>query len=311
MKKALKEQADAILKKHKAFGKSKSQAKMIGSTQFRQFTSVRSYNSTISTLATIAKNLGVSQIKEIDSVMAVKYLEQRKEQKSITKICSKEKDWQTLSQKTLDAERKALSVMLGKDLERIFSTQDKRNASRSYTNEQIENIKNAQSEKNKLCTEISRASGLRAIELLTIKRLDEDSKSTARNWRNDRFQGMEGVVYVVTGKGGLKREVMLTNELAKKLEAHRLEHPKTVYDRGVEIKSSYNLSGGQNFSESFGAASERTLGFSHGAHGLRHSYAQDRYFTLRHLGKSEKDAKAIVSQELGHFRPQIVEVYLR
>ncbi|MAD89034.1 MAG: integrase [Pseudoalteromonas sp.] len=311
MKKSLKNQADAMLKKHKAFGKSKAEAKMIGNTQFREFTSVRSYKNTVSTLSTIAKNIGVSQIKEIDSVMAAQYLQARREEVSITKICSKEKDWEILSQKTLDAERKALSVMLGKDLERVFTTQDKRKASRSYTNEQIENIKNAQSHKNKLCTELSRASGLRAVELLTIKRIDEDTKSNARKWRDDRFHGMEGVRYVVTGKGGLKREVLIPTELAKRLEEHRLDVPKKVYDREVEIKTFYDLSGGHKFSESFSAASKRTLGFSHGAHGLRHSYAQERYLTLRHLGKSERDAKAILSQELGHFRPQIVEVYLR
>lgn len=49
-------------------------------------------------------------------------------------------------------------------------------------------------------------------------------------------------------------------------------------------------------------AQKTELGFSHGAHGLRHGYAQSRLATLRELGLSDKDAKQIISQEMGHFR---------
>lgn len=57
-------------------------------------------------------------------------------------------------------------------------------------------------------------------------------------------------------------------------------------------------------------ASERALGYSNGAHGLRHSYAQDRYEQLaNHFPREE--VMRIISQELGHFRPEITEVYLR
>ncbi|MGH8490682.1 MAG: hypothetical protein ACREXS_17910 [Gammaproteobacteria bacterium] len=55
----------------------------------------------------------------------------------------------------------------------------------------------------------------------------------------------------------------------------------------------------------------RALGWSTGAHGLRHAYAQERMCELQAHGKSYNLARELVSQELGHFRGDIVEVYLR
>ena len=58
------------------------------------------------------------------------------------------------------------------------------------------------------------------------------------------------------------------------------------------------------------AASERVLGWSTGAHGLRHSYAQERMAELQ-ASLSRDAALTTVSQEMGHFRPEITETYLR
>ncbi|MVB79821.1 site-specific integrase, partial [Vibrio cholerae] len=74
------------------------------------------------------------------------------------------------------------------------------------------------------------------------------------------------------------------NHLAEKLEERRLDTPQQLSDRGVN--------------------------YSNGAHGLRHSYAQNRYEQLaNHFERI--DVMTIISQELGHFRPDITEVYLR
>ncbi|MDF5193233.1 site-specific integrase, partial [Vibrio parahaemolyticus] len=74
--------------------------------------------------------------------------------------------------------------------------------------------------------------------------------------------------------------------------------------------SHYNIAGGHKFSDAFSKASSRALGYSNGAHGLRHSYAQNRYEQLaNHFERI--DVMTIISQELGHFRPDITEVYLR
>ena len=61
---------------------------------------------------------------------------------------------------------------------------------------------------------------------------------------------------------------------------------------------------------SVSAASERALGWSTGAHGLRHSYAQERMAELQ-ASLSRDAALTTVSQEMGHFRPEITETYLR
>ena len=107
------------------------------------------------------------------------------------------------------------------------------------------------------------------------------------------------------------REVRIPYDLAKKLESLRLTIPKHIVDRNVHYKSHYAVTGGQSFSKSFSQASKATLSWSNGAHGLRHSYAQKRMDTIRAMGKSYNAALEIVSQELGHFRPSITEVYLR
>lgn len=73
----------------------------------------------------------------------------------------------------------------------------------------------------------------------------------------------------------------------------------------------YEIAGGKNWSNSFSAASKRELGWSHGAHGLRHSYAQNRMDELQQQGFLYQEALEIVSQEMGHFRASITEVYLR
>ncbi len=53
------------------------------------------------------------------------------------------------------------------------------------------------------------------------------------------------------------------------------------------------------------------LGRSTGAHGLRHSYAQERLDELQRAGLSQDLALTTVSQEMGHFRAEITETYLR
>jgi integrase len=109
----------------------------------------------------------------------------------------------------------------------------------------------------------------------------------------------------------LVREVVLPGELAARLEERRLDTPKTVTDRGIRYESRYDIGGGQRWSNSFSAAANRTLGWSEGAHGVRHSYAQERMQELQNQAVPYDKALETVSQEMGHFRPEITEVYLR
>ena len=168
-----------------------------------------------------------------------------------------------------------------------------------------------QSLHTQLSTEIAFNAGLRAFELLTIQKPNEASPSSHREWRDDLFKGREGVPYIVTGKGGLSRTVLLSHELSQRLEERRLAQPRVVEDRhSKKVTQFYDISGGHKFSRSFSKASTKALGWSNGAHGLRFSYAQRRMINRIQNGSYE-DAKYIVSQEMGHFRPDITERYLK
>ena len=118
-------------------------------------------------------------------------------------------------------------------------------------------------------------------------------------------------IYTVEGKGGLCREVAIDRNLAEKLEERRLDAPRTVYDREIRYQQHYDLGAGKQWSDSFSKAAERELGWTQGAHGLRHEYAQERMSTLQGMGYEYRDAMEVVSQEMGHFRPDITECYLR
>lgn len=216
-----------------------------------------------------------------------------------------------VSQKTLDLDRQAMQMHLGVKLDVVKSEKDTHYSTRSYSTAQVERIASAQSGRNSLATRIAHNAGLRAHELLTIRPAIERQASTHREWSSDRFAGRDGERYTVEGKGGLVREVLLSRELARQLEMTRLAEPRQVTDRGVNYIQHYDIGGGRAWSQSFSAASQRELGFSNGAHGLRHSYAQERMEELQRNGMNYDDAKGTVAQEVGHFDKETTEAYLR
>ena len=226
---------------------------------------------------------------------------------------------ETVGQKTLDMERQAIQAMmqhltgklpLSATLPVIRSEHEQTLRSRAYTPEQVNRISSAQNEHNALATLIAHAAGLRAHELLTLRphteRPSDERPATPTKWA-----GREGELYTVQGKGGLIRDVLIPHNLAQQLESRRLESPRHITDRGVNYLSYYETGGGQPWSNSFSAAAQRVLGWSTGAHGVRHSYAQARMAELQLLGLTREDALRTVSQEMGHFRPEITETYLR
>ncbi len=218
---------------------------------------------------------------------------------------------EVVSQKTLDLDRQAIQMHLDVHLDVVRSERVTTLSSRSYTAAQVERIAEAQSERNSLATQIAYHAGLRAHELLTLQPADKRQASSHRQWSADRFIGREGERYTVEGKGGLVREVLLSKDLADRLESKRLDEPRQVTDRGVHYTQRYDIGGGRTWSQSFSAASKRELGFSNGAHGLRHSYAQDRMEELQRSGMRYDEAKGTVAQEVGHFDKETTEAYLR
>ncbi|PSU45783.1 integrase [Photobacterium frigidiphilum] len=181
---------------------------------------------------------------------------------------------------------------------------------RAYTPSQIRLILDNLNDRGKLSVLIALNAGLRVEELLTIRRKDEATVSTSRMWSNKRFTGREdGVRYIVTGKNGLRREVMLDKHLAECMETKRLINPQAIIDRGEPFIIHYDLLGGKRFSEAFSKASYKALNWSHGAHGLRFTYAQNR-IDNQLVNIQYNEAKLILSQELGHFREHITDRYI-
>lgn len=219
---------------------------------------------------------------------------------------------QEVGQKQLDKDRQAMQILLGKQLEVIKSELDQALESRAYTQQQIELIAGAQSKKHALATLVAADGGLRAHELQTLLPVGERLSSSHRSWSDERFEGRGDVtLFTVEGKGGLVREVAILNELADQLAMLRLSEPRTVTDRGIYYVQHYDIGGGHGWSDSFSKAAQRELGWSSGGHGVRHTYAQTRILALQLLGLNYEQSLGIVSQEMGHFRPEITEVYLR
>ena len=269
-------------------------------------------------------SVGTARSYERALTRVAKWMRERRDNKGLEKLTAEEAreylEQRALSvrQKTLDQERQALQTLplVGK-LERVKSNPELKptrlaTEGRAYTPEQVEIIAQAQTPRNALATRIAYASGIRAAELITLLPASERPASEHREWSPERFDGRSDCrLYTVDGKGGLKREVVLPLHLAEQLENCRLKKPERVTDRGVHCTQYYDLGGGQAWSQSFSAASKNELGWSTGAHGLRHGYAQDRVGELQGDGYGHDSALETVSQEMGHFRPDITRVYLR
>lgn len=261
---------------------------------------VRNYEQALSLFGTYLAIQGL-HIKDIGEKEALNYLEQRAEE---------------VGQKTLDLDRQAIQTALmhtgaiEKRLTVIKSEHKQVLEARAYTPEQISMIADRQTEKHALATEIAHTAGLRAHELITLAPASEQP-AHKRPALESKFEGREGVLYTVDGKGGLIREVMIPRDLAERLEERRLDTPKKVTDRNVNYTQRYDIGAGNLFSASFTRASDRALDWSTGAHGLRHSYAMERMNELQSRGYDRETALETVSQEMGHFRPEITEIYLR
>jgi len=301
-KKSLRQQATAVIRSKTAFNTDskkggKADSKSVPGN-YKSLQSLRSANETVLALAKIAEDMNVQRIKQITPDNAEQYLGLKRDNFA--------------SQKALDRDRKALSIALGVEIPRLKAVSEQVLSSRAYSTEQINNVTKSMTDRNALAVKIAHNAGLRAHELLTLKRADEGTKTTSRTWTEDRFAGRDGTVYLVTGKGGLTREVLISNDLAKELESRRHEQPQTKMDRGINYLQRYDIGGGNALSSSFTRASQRALTFSNGLHGVRHRYAQERIDEIKLKFNVDHDsARDIVAQELGHFRGDITEVYLR
>ena len=291
------------------FAKAEKQAasvmKVLQGTIIRSVGTVRNYEQALTRVCEWVKSSRACDgLRGLTPQLAVEYLETRGE---------------AVGQKTLDMERQAIQAMMhhvtgvllpDETLPVIRSQHPQILTGRAYTPTQVELIASAQTPRNALATRIAYAAGLRAHELHTLAK-PEERPASIRPARDSKWTGREGVLYTVQGKGGLIREVLIPSRLAAELENYRHPDALTVTDRGIHYLSRYNIGAGKAWTNSFSAAATRVLNWSSGAHGLRHSYAQERIRELQQLGLSREDALTTVSQEMGHFRPEITETYLR
>ncbi|MEQ3530595.1 site-specific integrase [Pseudoalteromonas sp. XMcav11-Q] len=290
------------------FAKASTQAKNVikGLTKAKHIRSLgtaRNYEQALKTVASWSKDIGIDGIQSLSIEQARIYLDYRAE---------------IVGQKALDMERQAIQAMMqlnGKlqpkeTLYRVKSCLEEIKRSRAYTTDQARAISHRQTAKHQLATQIAYAAGLRAHELLTLAKAS-DRGPDKRPTLDSKWHGRSGELYTVQGKGGLIRHVLIPTTLANKLEQQRLAQPITVVDRKINYLQRYDIAGGKKWSDSFSKASNRALLFSTGAHGLRHSYAQERMVELKSLGYKYETALETVSQEMGHFRAEITEVYLR
>jgi len=305
VKKDISEQARSFVQSHTLLGTPRHGDKSgkihsIRTSQERSRALVRAVNQ-------IKEQYGIGNLREITESMALSYLKNRVDE---------------VGQKSLDNERLALQMLNqpGFAMHKIRIERVKNNSSsshvryvggRAYTDKQVSLIAQAQNKHNELATLISHAAGLRQHELYTLRPAVERSPSKDRLWSKERFTGREGVSYTVIGKGGLIREVLIPHALAQRLEESRMDTPRIIIDQGISYQNMYHIGAGRAWAASFRSAAERTIGSHKGPHGLRHSYAQERMKELREQGFLYRRALGIVSQELGHFRPEITEVYLR
>lgn len=278
--------------------------KQLQGTVIKSVGTVRNYEQALQNVATGLARHGES-LKDLTPERMASYLDSRANQ---------------VGQSALDMERQAVQAMMqhitgaldpGERLAVVKTRLEESPESRAYTPQQVALIAQHQSEKNGLATEIAHAAGLRTHELLILHRVDEQPPDE-RPALACKWEGRENTVsYTVEGKGGLVREVQIPRDLAERLEARRLDAPERVTDRGVHYQQNYDLGGGQSWSQSFATASEEWLGWSEGAHGLRHSYAQERMDELQRLGYTRETALETVAQEMGNTSPESTKTFLR
>lgn len=162
----------------------------------------------------------------------------------------------------------------------------------AYTDDQVKDIlKNAYiiDPRAAKALEIQYLQGARIFEVLNLRKQD------IHFWRN--------VLVVYRGKGGRLREIPIDTQRAVEL--------LQILCYGKEDKDilfpGYNRRELERVMEK--ACHEAGIDV-HKTHNLRHSYAVKRYENIRTNGATDKEARQVVSQLLGHNRIDVVNSYV-
>jgi integrase len=205
----------------------------------------------------------------------------------------------------------ALELWTGEKLPKFTSARPQCLKPRAYTAEQIAAIAAHQTEPYAFSTWLAAAIGLRGMELITIAPLSAQPRDPRPIPPYLHAHMPPGELYSVYGKGGLIRTVLVPMPFVGTLEARLRPTPIRVRHERSDLTSYYDIPGGKRWAASFTQACRRTFNKTAGAHGLRHTYTQDRIDVL--LGHSIPDrvARKAVSVEIGHFRLDVIDIYLR
>jgi len=308
------EQASRVMSKLDRKGWSKSDQQSAQTLGYRsQVTLTRRTGELSRAAERIFKKEGISKIKDITADMAKREIASLKTQ--------------GLSSSTLAGYAKAISDAhqllhsTAIDYGNLIPSRssDMPIEGRAYSRDQIQEIANHQSITYELITEVAHSAGLRASEVNTLRPAVEFPatipESRVSQLVETRWEGRDGIPYTVTGKGGLEREVVIPHDLSDRLEAFRLDEPRAIHsvrgEDGREFEQHYDLPSGEQWSKDFTEKSNELFGWSHGAHGLRHSFARERVQELQQQGFTWDQSRLAVSQELGHFRMSETNTYLR
>lgn len=217
----------------------------------------------------------------------------------------------TVRQKQLDVDTAAIRLVCGLTLPRQFSQVEEALEPRAMTEDQFEYLVSLANADLALSLRIVWEGGLRAHELLSLREPKDQPETKDRPWAANRFAGLPypHSLFTVIGKGRLTRLVPLSTVTAGQLFDHR--ERIRVKDREIYYSPDFKLVGGQSLSARFTYLSVKAFGWSVGIHGLRHAYAQRRIRELEDIGFSQDQAKQIVACELGHFRTDVTQTYLR
>jgi len=168
---------------------------------------------------------------------------------------------------------------------------DRFEGSRAYSDPESL-IKSIQDESHNLAASMQYEGGARVHEISLIK------PDQLAGLREDSITGeMKGHIDI-EGKGGKENEVALSAETYQRLENHIHDHGEFRIDKD-EYRSDLK------------DASEKTEQEYTGSHGLRWSFAQERFQEIQQHGLTYEEALSKVSKELGHERADITEHYLK
>lgn len=140
-----------------------------------------------------------------------------------------------------------------------------------------------------------------AVQLESGSRIHEASlikPDQLQGYRPDPTTGEQRGVIAYQGKGGKMGEHLVSKDTYQALEQRIQERGEYRIDKDA-------------YRDSIKAAAEATGQDYNGSHGLRWSYAQERFAQIQEHGGSYEQALAQVSQEMGHERASITEHYLR